>query len=308
MPSPNLVFLSGGTGTPKLIQDIESYIDPHNITVIGNTGDDWNYYGLHVSPDVDSVLFTMANIIDKTKWWGIKNDSFNMVKSLRENLKEDIWFNLGDRDAGICLYRTWLLNEGLTLTEATNKIVEKLNIQSKIIPMSNQAIKTIIKTKSENLHLQEYWVRYKGEPDVINVFFEGDLSNTTSEVLKAIKEANYIILGPSNPVSSIGPIIGIHPIKEALITTKGKKIAISPIIGENAISGPTPKFLKAWGYKVSPLSIVQLYKDFLDIIILSESDRELHDSIEKFGVIPMYEDIIIRSSEDAMRIMNRILE
>ena len=308
MLSPNIVFLSGGTGTPKLLQSIESYVEPQNITIIGNTGDDWCYYGLHVSPDVDSVLFTMANIIDKTKWWGIKNDSFNMVKSLRENLKEDIWFNLGDQDAGICLYRTWLLNEGLTLTEATNKIAERLNIQSKIIPMSNQTVKTIIETKSENLHLQEYWVRHKGEPDVVNVFFEGDLSNTTSEVLKAIKDANYIILGPSNPVSSMGPILAIHPIKEALKTTKGKVIAISPIIGENAISGPTPKFLKAWGYKVSPLSIVKLYKDFLDVIILSESDKDLNDSIEKFGVTPMYEDIIIRSSEDAMRIMNRILE
>ena len=308
MLSPNIVFLSGGTGTPKLLQSIESYVEPQNITIIGNTGDDWCYYGLHVSPDVDSVLFTMANIIDKTKWWGIKNDSFNMVKSLRENLKEDIWFNLGDQDAGICLYRTWLLNEGLTLTEATNKIAERLNIQSKIIPMSNQTIKTIIETKSENLHLQEYWVRHKGKPDVVNVFFEGDLSNTTSEVLKAIKDANYIILGPSNPVSSMGPILAIQPIKEALKTTKGKIIAISPIIGENAISGPTPKFLKAWGYKVSPLSIVKLYKDFLDVIILSESDKDLNDSIEKFGVTPMYEDIIIRSSEDAMRIMNRILE
>ena len=291
MPSPNVVFLSGGTGTPKLLQNIDSSIDPHNITVIGNTGDDWKYYGLHVSPDVDSVLFTMANIIDKTKWWGIKNDTFNMVKSLRDTLKEDVWFNLGDQDAGFCMYRTWLLNEGFTLTEATNKLVEKLNIQSKILPMSNQSVKTIVKTKQENLHLQEFWVRYKGKPDVIDIFFEGDLRNTTFEVLKAIKEADYIILGPSNPVSSIGPIIAIHP-----------------IIGENAISGPTPKFLEAWGYKVSPLSIVRLYKDFLDIVVLSDTDKGLNDSIAKFGVAAINEDIIIKSDKDATRIMNRILE
>jgi len=308
MRSPNLVFLSGGTGTPKLLQDIKSYINPQNITVIGNTGDDWNYYGLHVSPDIDSIMFTMADLIDKTKWWGIKDDTFNMVKSLRETLKEDIWFNLGDKDAGICLYRTWLLNEGFTLTEATNKIIKKLKIKSKILPMANQAIKTIVKTKEENLHLQEYWVRYKGEPDVSNVFFEGNLRNTTVEVLNAIKEADYIILGPSNPVSSIGPIIGIHSIKEALKTAKGKKIAISPIIGENAISGPTPKFLKAWGYKVSPLSIVQLYQDFLDVLILSNSDKHLNDNILEYGVIPKYENIIIRTSEDAKRIMKKILE
>ena len=308
MSTPKLVFLSGGTGTPKLLQGIKSYIDPSNITVIGNTGDDWCYYGLYVSPDIDSVLFTMADLIDKTKWWGIKEDTFNMVKSLQENLKEDIWFNLGDQDAGLCLYRTWLLNEGLTLTEATKKIAKRLNIQSKIIPMSNNSIKTIVQTTEKNIHLQEYWVRYKGQPEVINVFFEGDLRNTTLEVLKAIKEADYIILGPSNPVSSIGPILGIQPIKEALKTTEGKKVAISPIIGENAISGPTPKFLKAWGHKVSPLTIVQLYKDFLDEIILSKADTGLTDSIKEFGVIPSFEDIIIRTDEDAGRIMNRILE
>ncbi len=308
MTSPNIVFLSGGTGTPKLLQGISSFIEPHNITVIGNTGDDWHYYGLHVSPDIDSVLFTMANIIDKTKWWGIKNDSFNMVKSLQKNLKEDVWFNLGDQDAGFCLYRTWLLSEGLTLTEATDKIVKKLNIQSKILPMANQAIKTIVKTKIGNLHLQEYWVRYKGEPDVIDVFFEGDLRNTTLDVVNSIKEADYIILGPSNPVSSIGPIIGIHSIKEALKTAKGKKIAISPIIGESAISGPTPKFLNAWDYKVSPVTIAQLYKDFLDVLILCNSDKRLNESIMEYGVTPINEDIIIRSSEDAKRIMNKILE
>ena len=308
MTSPNVVFLSGGTGTPKLLQGISSYINPHNITIIGNTGDDWPYYGLHVSPDIDSVLFTMSNIIDKAKWWGIKNDTFNMVKSLQQTLKEDIWFNLGDQDAGFCLYRTWLLSEGFTLTEATDKIVKKLNIRSKILPMANQAIKTIVKTKKENLHLQEYWVRYKGEPDVIDVYFEGDLRNTTTDVINSIKEADYIILGPSNPVSSIGPIIGIHSIKEALQITKAKKIAISPIIGESAISGPTPKFLKAWGYKVSPVSIVQLYKDFLDIFILSKSDKGFNESIMEYGVTPINEDIIIRTSEDAKRVMSKILE
>jgi LPPG:FO 2-phospho-L-lactate transferase len=308
MSSPKVVFLSGGTGTPKLLQGIKDYINPHNITVIGNTGDDWSFYGLHVSPDVDSVLFTLSNMIDRSKWWGIKNDSFNMVKSLREALKEDIWFNLGDQDTGICLYRTWLMNEGYTLTEATNKIAKKLNIQSKILPMANQTIKTIIETEEQNMHLQEYWVRYKGKPEVINVFFEGDLYNTTAEVQNSIKEADYIILGPSNPISSIGPIIGIHPIKEALRTTKGKKIAVSPIIGENAISGPTSKFLKAWGYKVSPLSIIQLYQDFIDVFILNESDRNLTDSIKELGVTPIFEEIIIRTSDDAKRIMRKILE
>ena len=165
-----------------------------------------------------------------------------------------------------------------------------------------------VQTKKGNLHLQEYWVRYKGIPEVDNVIFEGDLHNTTLDVINSIKKADYIILGPSNPVSSIGPIIGVKQIKEALKSTKGKKVAISPIIGENAISGPTPKFLKAWGYQVSPLSVIQLYKDFLDVFMLNGSDKALNDSIINLGVTPLYEDIMIKTSDDAKRIMNKILE
>ncbi len=308
MESSNLVFLSGGTGTPKLLQGIPSSINPENITIIGNTGDDWQYYGLHVSPDIDSILFTIANLIDHSKWWGIYKDTFNMVKMLRENLKEDIWFNLGDQDAGFCLYRTWLLSQEVSLTEVTKKLTFLLNIKSKILPMADQPIRTMIRTKNELLHLQEYWVRYRGELDVTNVFFEGDLSKTSQDVLTAIESADYIILGPSNPVSSLGPILAISPIRSALRKTKAKKYAISPIIGTSAISGPTPKFLKAWNYETSPLTVVKIFQDFLDGIVLHETDQDLEDETQKLGVTPIFDNIIIKDQSDAHRLFNVLLD
>ncbi|MHA1978532.1 MAG: 2-phospho-L-lactate transferase [Candidatus Hodarchaeales archaeon] len=308
MGSKKIVFLSGGTGTPKLMQGISSFINPQDITIIGNTGDDWRYYGLYVSPDIDSILFTLANLIDEVKWWGIKNDTFNMVKMLQNNLKEDVWFNLGDQDAGLCLYRTWLLGQEYSLTEATKELTKRLNIDSRILPMADQPIRTMIRTENELLHLQEYWVRYQGELDVINVFFEGDLSITTPEVITAINSADYIILGPSNPVSSLGPIIAVSPIREALRTTDAKKYAISPIIGNSALSGPTSKFLQAWNYKTSPITVANLFQDILDVIVLHESDRNLEKAIQKLGVKPLFGNIVIKNQSDAQRILNIILK
>ncbi|MHA2156698.1 MAG: 2-phospho-L-lactate transferase [Candidatus Hodarchaeales archaeon] len=308
MGSMKIVFLSGGTGTPKLLQGINSVTDPQDITIIANTGDDWRYYGLYVSPDIDSILFTLSELIDVTKWWGINNDTFNMVKMLRDILKEDIWFNLGDQDAGLCLYRTWLLEQGMSLTQATKKLAKILNIESKILPMADQPIRTMIRTENELLHLQEYWVRYKGELEVLNVFFEGDLSITTPEIIAEIDSADYIIVGPSNPVSSLGPIVAITPIRNALRASNAKKYAISPIIGNAALSGPTGKFLNAWNYETSPIAIGKLFHDFLDGIILHESDQNLEKATQKLGIKALFSNIVIKNHDDARRLINLILE
>ena len=178
----NIVFLSGGTGTPKLLLGVVEVTDAQNITIIGNTGDDWNFYGLHVSPDIDSILLTLTDLIDTEKWWGIKDDTFNMVDFLKNQLKEEVWFNLGDFDAGLCLYRSYLLNQGRSLTEAIEIIRRRLDIQSRVLPMADQTIQTIVRTPEQTMHLQEYWVKYKGKVPVKNVFFEGDLRNTTNQV------------------------------------------------------------------------------------------------------------------------------
>ena len=308
MDPPSFVFLSGGTGTPKLLQGVINVIDARNITVIGNTGDDWNFYGLHVSPDIDSILLTLSDLIDTEKWWGIKDDTFNLVSFLKKELKEDVWFNLGDFDAGLCLYRSYLLNQEKSLTEAIETIRKRMNIQSRVLPMADQAIQTKVRTPEQTLHLQEYWVKYKGKGHVNNVFFEGDLRRTTNQVLEAIQNADAIIIGPSNPVSSVGPILALHPLREALRKASGYRIAISPIIGTNAVSGPTSAFLKAWEHEVSPVAIVELYHDFLDAFMIHKTDETLFDIIKGMGVNPILEDIYIHTRNDASRLFKRIMD
>jgi LPPG:FO 2-phospho-L-lactate transferase len=308
MSSSKFLFLSGGTGTPKLLQGAISVIDPQDITIIGNTGDDWDFYGLYVSPDVDSILLTLSNMIDEEKWWGIKEDSFNLVSFLRDQLEEDVWFNLGDFDSGLCLFRSNLLSEGNNLTEATDIIRKKLNINSIVLPMANQRIKTKIRTSDRTMHLQEFWVRYKGAIEVLNVFFEGDLGKTTSQVLTSIKEAEIIILGPSNPISSLGPMLAIQPLREALQKAKGFKIAVSPIIGTEAVSGPTAAFLKSWGKPVSPITIGDLYNDFLDSLLIHNTDESLCIEIQEKGIIPVVDNIYIHGREDAVRLIRKIMD
>lgn len=308
MSSHAVVFLSGGTGTPKLLRGAIDVINPRNIAIIGNTGDDWDFYGLHVSPDIDSILLTLADLIDTEKWWGIKEDSFNLVKFLQDQLKEDVWFNLGDLDAGLCLFRSNLLKQGKNLTEATNIIRKRLGIQSCVLPMANHSIQTQVRTPERTMHLQEFWVKHKGEPQVLNVFFEGNLEKTTPQVLEVIKNADFIIIGPSNPVSSIGPILANFPIRKALQKTTAFRIAISPIIGNDAVSGPTTTFLKSWKRNVSPIGVVKLYEDILDGFMIHNTDEQSKEKIETMGITPIIDDIYIHNKADAIRLIKRIMD
>ncbi|MHA1967549.1 MAG: 2-phospho-L-lactate transferase [Candidatus Hodarchaeales archaeon] len=279
-----------------------------DITIIGNTGDDWNFYGLYVSPDIDSVLFTLSDLIDTKKWWGVKNDTFKLIEFLRINLKENVWFNLGDYDAGLCLLRSSLLEKGKSLTEATEIICKRLDIKATVLPMADHPIQTQIRTNEGTMHLQEFWVKHKGQPHVVNVFFEGNLQKTTLQVLEAIKKAKVIIFGPSNPISSLGPILAIHPLRKALQEAKGIRIAISPIIGDQAISGPTNSFLKAWKQKVSPLTVANLYKDVLDEFVLHETDQKYLKKVKELNITPLFDNILINSNVDSIRLMSRILD
>ena len=308
MINKNVVFLSGGTGTPKLLKNGIKLFNEQKVSIIGNTGDDWNFYGLYVSPDIDSVLLTLSNLIDYTKWWGIYQDSFNLINFLQDKLGEQIWFNLGDKDAALCLLRTFLLNQRKNLTQVTEILCKKLSIIPQIFPMANQPIQTRIQTPTKIMHLQEFWVKYQGKPEVNNVFFEGDLHKTTPDVLRVIETADVIILGPSNPVSSIGPILAIEPIRKALQTTSAFCVAISPIIGKHPVSGPTGIFLRAWGKEINPMTIAELYQDFLDLCIIHETDKLLIENFSNYDMIGIAENILIHSPEDAIHLIKRIME
>ncbi len=306
----NVVVLGGGTGTPKLLRGLVEIVNPEKLTIIANTADDWKFYGLHVSPDIDSMLYVLSGLLDESKWWGIRGDTFKAVELLRTRFHEDVWFNLGDQDLVTCLYRTYLLEQGYTLTQATMELSRRFDIASRVLPMTDGRIQSIIVTKEHGpIHIEEYFVKYHCKPEVLDISYDEGTHpmRTTKEVLEAITKARCIILGPSNPVTSIGPIIHLIDIQKAIKDNKhARKIAISPVIGSKAVSGPTGHFLKAWGIPVTPVGVASLYQGLVDYFIMHPNDKEFEDLVRRLGMKPIFLDILIPKKDDAVRLSREI--
>lgn len=302
-----MTVLSGGTGTPKLLQGLQRI--PHvNLSVIANTGDDWEFYGLYVSPDCDSVLFTLAGILDQQKMWGIAGDTFNVVSGLRKLLHEETWFNLGDQDTAISLFRSSLLSKGKTLTEATKIIANRLGISATVLPMTNERVKTLIETEIGLMHLEEFWVRDKGKHAVHNILYDGaSTSCITSEVKAAIEQAEVLIIGPSNPISSIGPILEVDGIRRLLKKFAGRRVAISPVVGEAPVSGPTGQFMEAMGYETSPVEIARFYRGLIDELYIDSTDKAFIEPIQEF-VEPKLAPIIMRDMDAKIQLAQAVIQ
>ncbi|MFQ6126821.1 MAG: 2-phospho-L-lactate transferase [Candidatus Heimdallarchaeota archaeon] len=267
-----LVILSGGSGTPKFLDGLSEVLPAHEICVIVNTADDFYFYGLRVCPDLDSVLYVLAGLLDKTKWWGLDGDTFRVRDALHA-LGEDVWFNLGDKDLALSLLRTHLLAHGKTLSEITEIIRKRLDITQLVLPMTNDLVQTFISTPKGRLHFQEWWVKYKGQPTVLEIEFNGINKATPSErVIGSIKNADAVIIGPSNPVTSIGPILSVPGIRSALEELKTPVLAISPFIGTKPISGPAGTLLSAQNLPVHSNVLIRLYKGFLDALLVDPRD------------------------------------
>ncbi|HID26816.1 MAG TPA: 2-phospho-L-lactate transferase, partial [Methanosarcinales archaeon] len=263
-----MIILSGGTGTPKLLNGLKRIIQEDAITVIVNTAEDLWLSGNFVCPDIDTVLYTFADLIDKSKWWGIKNDTFKTYEFLK-NLSYTEKLQIGDLDRAIHILRSELIRNGFTLTQTTSEIAKKFKIKAKILPMSNNEISTIIKTLNREMHFQDFWIAHKGEPEVIGVEFKG-IMEPSPEVISALESEKDVIIGPSNPITSIGPIIALNGIKKLL--KQKNVIAISPIIGHQPVSGPAGKLMHACGYEVSSRGVIECYKEFLDTFIIDVRD------------------------------------
>lgn len=261
-----LSILSGGTGTPKLLRGFK---DSEDISVIVNTAEDVWVSGNKVTPDVDSVMYTIAGIIDDQKWWGIKGDSFNTFKALEDmGFFEEIM--LGDRDRATCIYRTDMLNNGDTLTEATRDLCNVFKIKTNVLPMSEYDITSVISTPLGDMHFQDFWVGMHGEPDVHAVRLLGQLL-PTPEVMDALNASDDIFIGPSNPITSIGPILSLEGVRETLQIKF--VIAVSPFISDQPFSGPAAKLMKARGLEPSTKGVAEFYKDIADILIVDERDK-----------------------------------
>lgn len=270
-----IVALTGGTGGAKLIEGLAVEIDPAELTIICNTGDDATFHGLHVSPDIDTIIYTLAGLNDSVKGWGIKDDTFIALEQLRR-LGNDAWFNLGDKDLATHITRTRLLNEGRTLAEVTDHLRRKLDVRSTILPMSNQRIETRIMTPQGELSFQEFFVKERWSRDVTAVrFMDNEASQAAPGVVDAIHQATAIIVCPSNPITSIGPMLSVSGIRTALKECAAPVLAISPIIGTTAISGPADKLMAACGFEASALGVAQFYADFLDTLLIGYDDGKV---------------------------------
>jgi LPPG:FO 2-phospho-L-lactate transferase len=281
---PRVCVLAGGVGAARFLQGLVQVVRPEQITAIVNTGDDLEFQGLHVSPDLDIVMYTLAGLIDETKGWGIAGDSFNALESLGR-LGEDTWFALGDRDLATCLLRTRLLGEGMSLAHATDYIRRALGVGVTLLPMSNDPVRTHIVTPEGELPFQEYFVKRHQQDEVREVGYHGvEEARPALGTIDAIREAEVVVIAPSNPFVSIGTILAVAGIKFALAAARDRVVAVTPIIGGAAVKGPAAKMLQTLGVEVSAFGVAQLYRDIASAFVLDDVDAALAPRIEELGV------------------------
>ncbi len=302
-----LTILTGGTGGAKLIQGLAAKLDPRKLTILCNTADDGVFHGLYVAPDLDTITYTLAGISDGAKGWGIQEDTFTVLEQLRR-LGEPAWFNLGDKDFATHILRSRLLNEGASLTRITGELCVRLGVSAKILPMSDERVETRIHTPDGEISFQEYFVRERWSKPVISVRFEGaDRCRPAPGVLEAIREASAVVVCPSNPVTSIGPILAVPGIRAALSETTATVVAVSPMIGASAISGPAHKLMVTAGFEPSALGVAQAYADFLDIFVIAAEDEGVKSRIEALGIRAVLGDIVMSNLEGKKRLAREVL-
>ena len=303
----NTVALAGGTGAAKLVRGLARLLDPRDLTVIVNTGDDAEIWGLHVSPDLDTICYTLAGIIDADRGWGLSDETFHALAHMAR-FGEPTWFNLGDRDLATHLHRTRLLREGRTLTEATGSVTAGLGVKPTVLPMSDQPVRTRVLGAEGWLDFQEYFVRDKAQVEVREVRYAGaDAARPAPGVIEAIQAAGAVIVCPSNPITSVGPILAVPGICEALVRTPAAIVAVSPIVGGDAVSGPAGRLMAASGLPVSAAGVARAYRPWLDRLLLDERDRARTAEVLREGAGPVLAPIIMATREDEIALARRAL-
>jgi LPPG:FO 2-phospho-L-lactate transferase len=303
----NIVALAGGVGGARLAQGLAQILPVEKLTVIVNTGDDFIFNGLNISPDIDTVCYTLAGMECKLNGWGIEGDSHQVLEQIRI-MGGEAWFSIGDRDIALHLFRTQAIRQGASLSEITLQICQRLGIKTRILPMTDQPVHTKVRIRSgEWLDFQEYFVHRLCEPEVLGFKFEGlEEASPAPGVMEVLQAADLVIICPSNPWVSIDPILGIHQIRAVL--EKKMVLAISPLIGGKAVKGPLMKMFTELGVKPSCLAIAEHYRDFLDGLIIDTIDRAEAGTIEAFGIITGIADILMKDAGDRKRLAEEILE
>jgi len=297
-----ITALAGGVGAARFLQGLVKVVPEKKITVIVNTGDDIELYGLHISPDLDIVMYTLAGIVDEEKGWGIQGDTFCCLGMLQKYGLE-MWFNLGDKDFATHIYRTHLLKNELSLSEATEKLCQRLGLEVRIIPMTNNKFETKIVTPKGTLHFQEYLVKRQAKDEVNDVVFEGSkTAQPAPGVVDSILDAETIIICPSNPIVSIGTILSVEGVKSALEKTEAKVVGISPIVGGFPIKGPADRLMRGLGLEVSAYGVAGVYRTFLDTFVIDQVDQAEKGRIEELGLNVVTTNTIMRDLKDKVQL------
>jgi LPPG:FO 2-phospho-L-lactate transferase len=287
MPSktkPKITALAGGVGASKLLLGLYDVMDPADLTIIVNTGDDIVLHGLKISPDLDIVTYTLAGVVDQKKGWGLRAETFHALKHLAAYGRPN-WFNLGDRDLATHIHRTAMLADGKTLSQAADSIRIALGVKSRVLPMSDSPIPTIIDSNEGPLHFQEYLVKRRTEPVVKGIRFQGvESAQPAPGVLESIRAADRILICPSNPLISIGPILAVPQIRDELRAHKQKVFAVCPIVAGKSLKGPSDKMLAQLGHKSTALGVAKLYADFTGTFVIDPADKSQAAAISALGM------------------------
>ena len=302
-----VVVLTGGTGGAKLLQGLSLAVAPKDLTVICNTADDFFLHGLYIAPDIDTITYAFAGILDVRQGWGVNDDSFVVLEALGK-LGGDTWFKLGDRDLATHITRTRLMRAGLTLSQATRAIGKALGVEARIVPMSDEHVETTVATARGNLSFQEYFVKRRWQEEVHAVTYTGiENARPAPGILEAIQNATAIIVCPSNPVTSIGPILAVPAMRQALRQTPAPVVAVSPIIEGAAVSGPAHRLMSAVSLEPSACGVASAYADFIDTIFIAREDEILRPRIETLGLRAIAENIRMDSLEEKKLLAKTVL-
>ena len=290
-----IVALAGGVGAAKFLRGLVDLVDPETLTIISNTGDDLERFGLHVSPDID---ITLAGLVDEERGWGIRGDTFEALAML-QRYGEAGWFNLGDRDLATHILRTERLRAGENLTGVTKSLCQALNVRSHILPMCDQAVPTLIRTPAGLFHFQEYLVQRGGREDVLEVIFQGvEQSRPAAGVCAALAQAEAILICPSNPIISIGTILAVPGVRQAIVDSPAPVVAVSPIVAGKTLKGPADLMLRGLGLEVSACGVAQYYGNLLHGMVIDAQDTHLRPRLAGMGLRVEVTNTVMRSLED----------
>ncbi len=302
-----IVALAGGVGGAKLAQGLYLALPPDTLTVIGNTADDFDHFGLRISPDLDTVLYTLAGLANPATGWGIAGDSFRALDLLKRYGAED-WFSIGDLDFATHIRRTELLRAGHEPTAVAATLASSLGLRASLLPMCDEPVATIVETPDGPLGFQDYFVRRRHQDPVSAVRFDGiGRATLPPGVAAALREAEAIVLCPSNPLVSLGPILAVPGLREVLRAARAPRVAISPIVGGRALKGPADRMLAGLGHDVSPVGVATLYRDILDGFVLDEADANLAPRVEALGLRTLVTRTVMGDADDRRRLAEEVL-